>query len=159
MTSWSLTAKLRLAVALMVLAFVLLVLMLSRQSAASLLDVKLLATVEQVLIGERIAQGFYERARAGQLTEAEAKAAAAAEIGKIRYAGNEYLWINDMQPTMVMHPIRPELNGQDLRQNKDPNGKHLFVEFVNAVKAEGPAMWTTSGPNPARRILSPSAAM
>lgn len=88
MKSWSLTAKPRLAVLLMVLAFVLLVLMLmlmlTRQSAASLLDVKLLATVEQVQIGERIAQGFHDKARAGQMSEAEAKAAAAAEIGNIR---------------------------------------------------------------------------
>ncbi len=29
-----------------------------------------------------------------------------------------------------MHPIKPELDGADLTQNKDPNGKFLFVEFV-----------------------------
>jgi methyl-accepting chemotaxis protein len=155
MKSWSLTAKLRLAVLLMVLAFVLLVLMLTRQSAGSLLDVKLLATVEQVQIGERIAQGFHDKARAGQMSEAEAKAAAAAEIGKIRYAGSEYLWINDMQPAMVMHPIRPDLNGKDLRENKDPDGKHLFVEFVSVVKAEGAGYVDYLWPKPGAKEPEP----
>ena len=35
---------------------------------------------------------------------------------------------------MVMHPAKPELNGQDLTDHKDPNGKQLFVEFVNVVR-------------------------
>jgi methyl-accepting chemotaxis protein len=38
---------------------------------------------------------------------------------------------------MVMHPIKPELDGKDLRDFKDPAGKHLFVEFVEAVKKDG----------------------
>ena len=54
-----------------------------------------------------------------------------------------------MHPRMVMHPIRPELNGQDLSGNKDPNGLALFVEFVRTVKAQGagfvPYMWPKAG--------------
>ena len=42
-----------------------------------------------------------------------------------------------MQPKMVMHPIRPELEGKDLSDNKDPTGQRLFVEFVHTVKAKG----------------------
>jgi methyl-accepting chemotaxis protein len=36
-----------------------------------------------------------------------------------------------------MHPARPELVGRDLSDNKDPNGKRLFVEFVEVVKRQG----------------------
>ena len=54
-----------------------------------------------------------------------------------------------MHPRMVMHPIRPELNGQDLTANKDPNGKQLFVEFVRTVQASGagfvPYLWPKAG--------------
>ncbi len=74
----------------------------------------------------------------GAMSREQAQTEAKAAIGAMRYAGGSgYLWINDMQPRMVMHPIKPELNGTDLSQNKDPNGKFLFVEFVNVVKASG----------------------
>lgn len=72
----------------------------------------------------------------GTLTREEAQGRAKEVIAAMRYAPDGYMWINDMQPAMVMHPIKPELDGKDLSQNKDPNGKHLFVEFVNVVKAE-----------------------
>jgi methyl-accepting chemotaxis protein len=60
-------------------------------------------------------------------------------IGSLRYGpeNKDYFWINDMHPTMVMHPYKPELNGQDLSEFKDPNGKHLFLEFVKACKTKG----------------------
>ncbi len=49
----------------------------------------------------------------------------------------DYFWINDLHPRMVMHPYRPELDGQDLTENKDPNGKRLFVEFARVGKESG----------------------
>jgi methyl-accepting chemotaxis protein len=78
---------------------------------------------------------YYKMEQDGSLTRAEAQERAKDVVAAMRYAPDGYLWINDMQPAMVMHPIKPELNGKDLSQNKDPNGKHLFVEFVNVVKA------------------------
>ncbi|KQQ72728.1 chemotaxis protein [Rhizobium sp. Leaf321] len=75
---------------------------------------------------------------AGTMSRDEAQAAAKAIVSAMRYGGGSgYFWINDMHPTMVMHPIKPELNGSDLTKNKDPNGKFLFVEFTNVVKAGG----------------------
>jgi methyl-accepting chemotaxis protein len=52
----------------------------------------------------------------------------------MRYEKSEYFWINDMRPYMLMHPYKPELDGQDLANFKDPQGKKLFVEFVDTVK-------------------------
>lgn len=52
-----------------------------------------------------------------------------------------YVWINDMGPKMVMHPIKPQLDGTDLSNNADPKGKKLFVEFVKAVKAKAAGSW------------------
>ena len=37
---------------------------------------------------------------------------------------------------MVMHPIKPELNGKPMLDTKDPAGKPLFAEMVRVVKAE-----------------------
>ena len=34
---------------------------------------------------------------------------------------NNYYWINDTSPSMIMHPMKPELNGKSLSNVKDPN--------------------------------------
>lgn len=72
-------------------------------------------------------------------------------IAQLRYGpkGKDYFWINDMEPRMVMHPIKPELDGKDLSGSKDPNGKKLFVEFVNVCREKGEGfvdyMWPLPG--------------
>jgi methyl-accepting chemotaxis protein len=71
------------------------------------------------------------------MPEQEAKKAAMQAVKTLRYGGNEYFWINDMHPRMVMHPIKAELDGTDLSDNKDPTGKRLFVEFADTVRSSG----------------------
>lgn len=75
--------------------------------------------------------------KSGAMTRQAAQKSAIDAVRGLRYSGQEYFWINDMHPTMIMHPFKPELDGTDLTNNVDPNGKHLFVEFVNVVKAHG----------------------
>jgi methyl-accepting chemotaxis protein len=91
-------------------------------------------TVETV---HGVLASFQQQAAKGTISEEQAKSMALNTIQALRYGNGEYFWINDMQPRMVMHPIKPELNGKDLSQNQDPTGKHLFIEFVNVVKASG----------------------
>jgi methyl-accepting chemotaxis protein len=72
-------------------------------------------------------------------------------ISALRYGkdGKDYFWINDMNPRMIMHPIKPSLNGKDLSSFKDPNGKHLFNEFVKVCREKGEGfvdyMWPKPG--------------
>ncbi len=80
---------------------------------------------------------FEKSARDGQITVDEAKQRAAAAVRNMRYDKVEYFWINDMQDLMVMHPIKPDLEGKKLDQLKDKNGKLLFLEFNKVVKAQG----------------------
>ena len=80
---------------------------------------------------------YQTQAAQGKLPEDQARTQALAAIKALRYSGQEYFWINDMQPKMVMHPIKPELEGKKLDQIKDKNGKFLFVEFNRVVKAQG----------------------
>jgi hypothetical protein len=55
----------------------------------------------------------------------------------MRYEDDGYFWINDMSNIMVMHPIKPALEGTDLAGLKDPTGKFFFQEFIKVVKADG----------------------
>jgi signal transduction histidine kinase len=69
---------------------------------------------------------------------------ALAEIKAMRYECCEepnYVWINDMTPKMVMHPIKKEKDGMDLSNDADPKGKKLFVEFVKSVKEKPDGAW------------------
>ena len=85
----------------------------------------------------------------GAMSREAAQAEAKRLIGVMRYDnGSGYFWINDMHPKMVMHPIKPELNGADLTQNKDPNGKFLFMDMVNTVKASGQGFVDYDWPKP-----------
>ncbi len=68
---------------------------------------------------------------------AEAEEIIKRQVAAVRFDEGNYVWINDQTPAMVLHPVRSDLNGQDLRQNKDPKGKALFVEMVEAVKKGG----------------------
>jgi methyl-accepting chemotaxis protein len=81
---------------------------------------------------------FYEtEARAGKLPLEVAQTAALATVRMMRYDNSEYFWINDLSPRILMHPVKPELDGQDMSTLKDPNGKLLFNEFVAVVKKDG----------------------
>jgi methyl-accepting chemotaxis protein len=81
---------------------------------------------------------FYdEQAKSGALTLEQAQALAKESLRKARYDEKEYFWLNDYHPRSVMHPIKPELQGNDMTDNKDPTGKQLYVEFVKVVKANG----------------------
>ncbi|PWC78278.1 bacteriohemerythrin [Azospirillum sp. TSH64] len=80
---------------------------------------------------------FEAQERAGSLPRAQAEAQAKAALKSLRHDGGEYFFITDLAPRMIMHPIKPELDGTDVSRNADPNGKLLFQEFVRVVKADG----------------------
>lgn len=69
-------------------------------------------------------------------------------IKKLRYGkdGKDYFWINDLHPRMVMHPYKPEMDGQDLSDYKDPNGKKLFVDFAAVCRKDGAGFVTYHWP-------------
>ncbi|NEI33550.1 HAMP domain-containing protein [Rhizobium leguminosarum] len=94
-----------------------------------------LAQMDATALG--IFDKYYKMEQAGTMTREQAQAAAKDVIGAMRYGADGYFWINDMHPTMVMHTIKPQLDGTDISQMKDPTGKFLFVEFVNKVKKDG----------------------
>ena len=75
-----------------------------------------------------------ERVKAGEMTVDEAQNKALLSVKSLRYDETEYFWINDLSPKMIMHPYQPALDGKDLNNYKDPNGKYLFLEFVKVCR-------------------------
>ncbi len=63
------------------------------------------------------------------------------DIAKFRYCGSNYVWVQDKDVKMVIHPIKPRLNGKDLKASKDEKGKHLFVEFDKLAKSTPAGGW------------------
>ena len=91
---------------------------------------------------------YHAEQQAGRLDEETARKTAMAVVAGLRYDQNEYFWINDMQTRMVLHPIRPELNGKDLSGLKDSNGKLFFSEFVDLVRRQGAGFMDYYWPKP-----------
>ncbi len=80
---------------------------------------------------------YGEQVRQGSLDLAEAQRLARDTLKAQRFEGSNYFWINDLQPRMVMHPIKPEMDGQDLATIRDPRGKPLFLEMVSIARKQG----------------------
>jgi len=70
----------------------------------------------------------------GELSREQAQAQAKALLQEVRYGSGDYIWINDVNGRMVMHPISTELNGRDMLGHQDPNGKRIFVEFIRVAR-------------------------
>jgi methyl-accepting chemotaxis protein len=115
----------------------------------SLREQKRESTKNQVASAYSIIKHQYSLFQQGKLTEEQAKSQALSIIGALRYSDNNYFWINDYDPTMVMHPIKPALNGKSIAHVKDPNGTPLFLNMVDVVKSKGegfvPYQWAKPG--------------
>ena len=94
-------------------------------------------TRKAVEIASSVVAYYQSEEAAGRMTRAEAQGAAKAAVGAMRYGSDDYFWINDMHPRMVMHPMKPALNGTDLSGNKDANGVLMFKAFVAVVQRQG----------------------
>jgi methyl-accepting chemotaxis protein len=76
-------------------------------------------------------------AQKGDLSTAEAQKRAQARLATLRYGHNDYFFVTDIQNRMQMHPMSPQLNGQDVSDTKDPSGKRIFVEMTETVRRNG----------------------
>ena len=91
---------------------------------------------------------FISMEKTGLLSREAAQQQAIAAVKKLRYGDSGYFWINDMQPAMIMHPIKPALDGKDLSASQDPSGKNLLVEFVTVCRAQGGGFVSYLWPKP-----------
>ena len=109
---------------------------------------KELKTRHLVEVAWTLADHFNAMAQNGTMSEADAQKSALEAIRKMRYEGSEYFWINNLEPRMIMHPMDPGLDGKDLSQKTDPNGKRMFVEMADICRSEGDGFVHYAWPKP-----------
>ena len=96
---------------------------------------------------------------AADLLQAEGNAALAKikdPNGSFRFAdGKGYVWVHNLDGIMVMHPIKPSLDGQGILDMRDPNGVYLFVAMNEIVEDNGAGWVPYAWPKPGEETASP----
>ncbi len=78
------------------------------------------------------------------------------EHGEFRFAdGKGYIWIHNLEGIMVMHPIKPSLDGRELLDMRDINGVYLFSAMNELVEAKGKGWVPYAWPKPGQPESSP----
>lgn len=80
-------------------------------------------------------QHFHKLEQQG-MARADAQKLAKDAIRELRYGDNDYFWINDSVPVVVVHGVKPSLEGKDVSNVQDPNGLYLFKEIVKAARGK-----------------------
>ncbi|RDL44576.1 methyl-accepting chemotaxis protein [Marinomonas piezotolerans] len=90
----------------------------------------------------------YYESQSDQLGLETAQQQAKQAIAALRYGNGGYFWINDYQHTLIMHPLKPQLNGKDLTNTQDASGQFHWQAMVNVVTKEGEGYveYTYKGP-------------
>ncbi len=80
---------------------------------------------------------YHSLETAGTLSREAAQQQALNAVRGLRYNQDDYFWINDLKPVMVMHPANPKLEGKELSGIKDPDGFALFNAMVAIAQEKG----------------------
>ncbi|KTB73082.1 chemotaxis protein [Pseudomonas sp. ICMP 3272] len=148
MRSFSISRRLWLILVVSVLMLFVLSATLLRQIHNDLYQAKAEKTMHVVQTASGILTYYQGLEAAGSMTREAAQQQALKEIKGLRYSQNDYFWINDLRPVMIMHPTNAKLEGQDISTIRDPDGFAVFNEMVTLVKAKGAGMVNYRWPKP-----------
>jgi methyl-accepting chemotaxis protein len=140
--------RLILLLALVLSGFIILSSISLSQAYQSLLKQKYSANQQVVETAYGVIEHFHQQQDDGFLSEEQAKKHAMQMLSNLRYDDNNYFWINDFSPRILMHPITPALNGKDVSTTKDPDGTLLFINMVNVVRDKGEGFVPYKWPKP-----------
>lgn len=105
-------------------------------SYQAVLDDKRETVKEMVDATQGAIMRLQQQEQAGTLARAVAQQQARELVRQMRFGNDNYLWINDLTPKAILHPAKPELEGQDLSAIRDSRGKPIFLEFVRVAQAQ-----------------------
>jgi methyl-accepting chemotaxis protein len=102
-----------------------------------------------------VVKTFGDQAAAGAMPVAEAQKRAMDSIRNMRYGASGYFTIFNSQPTILMHPTHPELNGKDVSDYQDSNGVRFYKDTVDLIKRDGQGFVSYAFPKPGATESTP----
>ena len=86
-----------------------------------------------------IVQNYYDKSRAGVLSEKDAKSQALDALRAFRYGDENdgYVWIDDTNYNLVMHPILPDQEGTNRKDLTDKNGVKIIQSIMKVADKGG----------------------
>ncbi|WP_439855441.1 methyl-accepting chemotaxis protein [Pseudomonas yamanorum] len=144
----SISRRLWLILIVAVLMLLTLGLLMLRQIHGDLYQAKSEQTQRVVQTASGILTYYHSLETSGVLTREAAQKQALSALRGLRYGKDDYFWINDLTPVMIMHAANPKLDGQNLSAIRDPDGFAVFNEFVILAKAKGAGMVNYRWPKP-----------
>ncbi|WEL43823.1 methyl-accepting chemotaxis protein [Pseudomonas sp. CBSPBW29] len=144
----SISRRLWLILIVAVLMLLTLGLLMLKQIHGDLYQAKSEQTQRVVQTASGILTYYHSLETSGVLTREAAQKQALSAVRGLRYGKDDYFWINDLTPVMIMHAANPKLDGQNLSAIRDPDGFAVFNEFVILAKAKGAGMVNYRWPKP-----------
>ncbi|HYG89301.1 MAG TPA: methyl-accepting chemotaxis protein [Azospirillum sp.] len=80
---------------------------------------------------------YADLADKGSLPEAEAKRLALESVVALRYEGDNYFWVNDLDGILLAHPHRAKQIGQSILDLTDPTGFFIYKAFNETARRDG----------------------
>ncbi|MEW9901795.1 methyl-accepting chemotaxis protein [Pseudomonas putida] len=134
--SMSISRRLSLILLVAVAMLVILGLLMLRQLHGDLYQAKAQKTQHVVQTAAGVLAYYQGLEAAGTLSREAAQQQALQVVRGLRYDKDDYFWINDLGPKMIMHPTNPKLDGQDLSAIRDPDGFAVFNEMVALARSQ-----------------------
>jgi methyl-accepting chemotaxis protein len=120
------------------------------QNRSSMIDDRRDQLKALVAEGIGVTTHFYSLAQNKTMSEDEAKKRALEALASMRYGEDGYLAVSDSKSTMIMHPLKPAMNGKNFADLTDPLGNKIAQKIVEVAQssAEGgfvTYVWAKSG--------------
>jgi methyl-accepting chemotaxis protein len=152
----SLAAKVWLVIAFVVAGLMTLTVVSAIDSRRLQMAARVHALKDHVASATAVAQSFHDRAKAGEFSEEEAQRRAFDVIRTMRWGqGSGYVFAFDSNFVMHLHPIFPEKEGKNVREDKDPDGKPLWQMIAAVDRAQGAGITQYSWPMPPDKKVEP----
>ncbi|WP_374618632.1 methyl-accepting chemotaxis protein [Pandoraea sp.] len=147
MQRFTLNTKLLLALGLMWISLLVICAWGSFHTRQTMIDERELGLKSVVDSATSVIKRYADAVDKGTLTKADAQRDALAQVRAMRFGESGYLSVSDTHNNVVMHPIKPELDGKNLAGFKDPAGNYVFRE-ISKIGRTGGGYFTYLWPKP-----------
>ncbi|WP_034297463.1 methyl-accepting chemotaxis protein [Herbaspirillum sp. RV1423] len=132
----TLRAKLLLALVVMWIGLLVLAAWSALNTRQNMINERQAGLKRVVETAEGILKSYAAEVAAGKTTLADAQKQALERISAMRYDNDNYIFVFDSRPVVLMHPTNKNVVGKNVGDRKDSDGKLYYVEMVKVGKAQ-----------------------